>query len=96
MASAPPESGDLVSIVMAGDRRASLEAIRDQLAQTMQDDVPAYVVAQVAGRLQSVLKEISELPAAKKVSKADELANRRKARIAAADQAAPAVGGDGN
>jgi hypothetical protein len=87
MVSRPRKSGDLASTIKAGDRRAALEALRDVLADSLVAAEP-NVVAQIAGRLQAVLKELAELPSARKVSKADELANRRKSRLATADPSA--------
>jgi hypothetical protein len=81
----------LSETVRAGDRRASLEAIRDSLAVAM-DNAEPNVIAQIAARLQAVIREIGELPDGKKVSKADELAARRKARRAAAADRASAAG----
>lgn len=81
-------------VIKAGDHRASLEALRDSLAEAL-DEAEPNVIAQIAGRLQAVLRELAELPGERKVTKADELANRRKARLAAADAPAPAVGEGG-
>lgn len=65
-----------------GDRRATLEAIRDKLARDM-DDAPPAVSAQLAGQLVKVLAELAELGDPKKVSALDELADKRKDRLAA-------------
>jgi hypothetical protein len=81
----------LVDVVAEGDRRASLEAVRDRLAAAMGQAEP-NVIAQIAGRLQAVMREIADLPVAEKVSKADELAARRKARRAAAARGTSAAG----
>jgi hypothetical protein len=66
-----------------GDRRKTLEAMRDKLAADM-DIAPAAVVAQIAGRLSAILVELDELGAAKKVSTLDELEAKRADRFAAA------------
>jgi hypothetical protein len=66
-----------------GDRRKTLEAIRDKLARDM-DDAPAAVSAQLAGQLVKVLAELADLGDPKKVSSLDELADKRKNRLAAA------------
>ena len=72
-----------------GDRRKTLEAIRDKLARDM-DDAPPAVSAQLAGQLVKVLAELAELGNPEKVSALDELANRRKDRLAAAGIPEPA------
>jgi uncharacterized protein YciW len=86
MDSEPPDLGDLKS----DDRRSALVALRDELADALKD-CTVGVKAQLAAQYRATLKELAELPDAKKVTKADELANRRKARLAAA--AAPASSG---
>ena len=91
MASRRRADGDFAAVIAGGDRRASLEAMRDRLAESMAVAEP-NVIAQIAGRLSAVIREIAELPAAKKVSKADDLAARRNARRAAAAVAASAAG----
>jgi hypothetical protein len=69
-------------IARTGDRRKTLEAMRDKLADDM-DQAPPAVVAQIAARLQSVLDDLEKL-GDQKVSVLDELANRRTDRLAAA------------
>ena len=72
-------SDGLSVTVAAGIRRASLEALRDTLARTIEDAEPGQVAA-LARQLALVLKEIDELPAAKGASSLDQLASRRAAR----------------
>lgn len=72
-----------------GDRRKTLEAMRDKLARDM-DDAPAAVVAQIAGRLSAILTELDEMPDTEKRSTLDELVARRQNRIAAAESVEPA------
>ena len=72
-----------------GDRRKALEAMRDAMAAAMDIAEPA-VIAQIAGRLAAVLKELDELGSSKKVTGLDELKQRRAARIAAPHTPAPA------
>jgi len=79
----------IADAAVSGDRRKTLEAMRDKLAVDM-DDAPAAVVAQIAGRLSAVLVELEELGAAKEVSSLDELDQRRSDRLAAAELSAPA------
>jgi succinate dehydrogenase/fumarate reductase flavoprotein subunit len=68
-------------------RIAGLEAMRDKLATDM-DDANPQVVAQIAARLQAVMSELAELQEPEGVSAFDDLARRRKDRIAATDDAA--------
>ena len=70
-------------IVKAGDHRASLEALRDELAESMGKADP-NVKPQYAARIQAVLSELAALPSAEK-SDVDDLVERRKARRAEAD-----------
>ncbi len=69
------------------DRKATLIAMRDKLAQDM-DDAPPAVVAQIAARLSAVLVELEELAAPEKVSPLDELDQRRQGRGATPDAVA--------
>lgn len=62
-----------------GDEVATLEAMRDSLAAAMDVAEPA-VIAQVAGRLEAVLKRISELRPVRKETLDDVLAQRRQAK----------------
>ena len=50
------------AVIAVGDRRASLEAVRDVVAATLIAADPANV-AGLAKQLQAVLKELAELPA---------------------------------
>jgi hypothetical protein len=70
----------LTEAVKAGHREA-LEAMRDKLAADMELAEPA-VVAQIAGRLQAVLKELAELGGTEEVSPLDTIAARRAAWLA--------------
>ena len=67
----------------SGDHRASLEALRDLLAEQMGMADP-NVVPQFAARLQAVLAELAALPALER-TEVDDLVERRKARRAEAD-----------
>lgn len=73
----------VVDVAMTGDRLATLEAVRDRLAADL-DAAPPTVSAQLAAQLTKVLAEIAELSGAQKVSVLDDLADRRKARLAEA------------
>lgn len=79
----------LIDAAASGDRRAVLEAMRDQLARQM-TEADTNVVAQIAARLQAVLKDLDELPNGDEVSFTDELAHRRSDRLAAANVEPPA------
>lgn len=62
-------------------QREGLEAMRDKLAEAMDLAEPS-VVAQVAARLQAVLKELADLDAGvSKGSTVDEIAKRREDRL---------------
>jgi hypothetical protein len=65
------------------DRRERLIAIRDDLTTAMQNAEPS-VMAQIAGQLRQVLKEIDELPADDEGKSARE---RFADRVAAANAA---------
>lgn len=86
--------GSLPEVVAEGDRRASLEAIRDRLAAELDTDghkrscececgvtaTDGRVIAMVAGRLVDVIRELDALPNGREVSTVDDLAARRAAR----------------
>jgi hypothetical protein len=88
----PPSK--LLQAVQSGDRRASLEALRDRLAMsiTRGDDVKS--VAPLANQLRAVLAELDELPVQKEASLVDDLASRRTDRLAAAKGGDLPAGGD--
>lgn len=72
----------LVTVVESGDRRASLEALRDHLATAL-IEVDARYKAPIAKQLTDTIREIDGLPDAKVRSKLDDLAARRADRVAA-------------
>lgn len=74
---------NIADVAATGDRRRTLEAMRDKLARDM-DEAPPTVTAQLAGRLSAVMLELAELGDPRKVSTLDELANKRKDRLAEA------------
>jgi hypothetical protein len=94
MSSELPVTGDLVAAAQSGDRRAALEALRDELARALAD-ASVGVKAQIASQLRATLKDIADLPVAGKVTPADEFRRRREARLAAAVPAASS-GTEGN
>ena len=68
----------LSGLAATGDRRASLEALRDLLArqlETAERDVPA-----LARQLREVMAELDALPNPKEKSPVDELTRKRAAR----------------
>jgi hypothetical protein len=67
---------NLVSTVEAGDRRASLEALRDVLAETIADAEPSNV-ASLAKQLRETLAELDGLEGGEEDDAVDELAARR-------------------
>jgi hypothetical protein len=84
-------------VVPAGDRRASLVAIRDRLAaetsdtlwQRHKDECDCYcgmgdgrLLVALVKELRAVITELDSLPAAKEQSTSDQLAARRASRIA--------------
>lgn len=91
-------SADAISkVVPTGDQRASLEAIRDRLAAETDDTLwmkhkaechcvcgmgDGRLLIGLAKELRAVIAELETLPGTKELSASDQLAERRKARIA--------------
>ncbi|MGI5493873.1 hypothetical protein [Microtetraspora malaysiensis] len=69
------------TVVAEGDRRASLEAIRDKLARELHD-AEGRDAAAIAKELRATIAELDALPGGKEVSAVDELNARRAARRA--------------
>lgn len=65
------------------DELTTLRAMRDKLAADMDAAEPG-VVAQIAGRLEAILKRITELGGAQEATLDDVLAERRKLRAVGA------------
>jgi molecular chaperone GrpE (heat shock protein) len=74
-------ASDLRKVIRSGDRRRSLEAIRDRLATELQD-AEGRDVAPIAKELRAVIDQLDRSPGGKEVSKRDELAARRARRLA--------------
>jgi len=70
----------LVGVAQTGDKRATLEALRDLLATAIDDTDSGRDLAALALRFTDVLNEIDKLPTSKDVTAADEIAQRRAAR----------------
>ena len=77
-----PAPETLTEVIAGGDRRAGLVALRDRLAREL--ETTDRDVASLARQLQSVLREIDELPSLQQESTLDDLANRRASRRAKA------------
>ena len=71
--------GDLVNAALTGDKRATLIALRDRLAEEI-ENAGARDLAPLSRQLTEVLKQLEEVPDKKEVTPADDIANRRKAR----------------
>lgn len=84
---------DLREAARLGNRRGLLEAMRDVLASKMAI-ADSMVIAQIAGRLQAIAKELDELPLDAEASISDDLAARRKTRRTKAAADSGAAGGN--
>lgn len=73
----------LPQVVATGDRKKSLEAIRDHLALNLAD-AEGREIASIAKELRAVMAELYSLPGEREGSKSDDLAARRAARRAKA------------
>jgi hypothetical protein len=69
----------LSTVVAEGDRRKSLEAVRDRLAAEL-ETAEGRDVASVAKELRETIRELDNLPLGEGVSGVDQLANRRASR----------------
>lgn len=73
---------NLVEAAKSGDKRATLIALRDKLAQTIQECESGRDMASNSKRLMEVMAELEALPdpEAKKESKHDRLKRKHEAR----------------
>lgn len=73
---------NLVEAAKSGDKRATLIALRDKLAQTIQECDSGRDMASNSKRLMEVMAELEQMPdpEAKKVSKHDRLKKKRETR----------------
>lgn len=69
-----------MDVVAAGDRLASLVALRDRLAADLDEATAARDVAPLVLRLTDVLEQIEAMPTSRQTSAADEIAARRSKR----------------
>lgn len=83
---------NLAMVVAAGGLRASLEALRDRLADDLDSASDPQDVARLAKGLRETLHELDRLPQSAAVSASDDLARRRADRRSAPQGVAPAVG----
>ncbi len=77
------DASSLPAVVATGDRRKSLEAVRDLLADRL-IEAGTREAATIAKELRNVMAELYSLPGEREGSKSDELAARRDRRRAAA------------
>src|SRR5690606_4133179 len=84
----------LPEVTASGDRRASLEALRQVLARAIEAGPSPRDLAALSRQLTAVMAELDTLSAPKEVSPVDELAARRAARLAAAAGHERAVSGE--
>lgn len=73
------EVAELGEVVADGDRRKSLEAIRNYLAVELAQSSGRDVAA-IARELREVIRELDSLPTSEEVSGVDQLARRRANR----------------
>lgn len=73
---------NLIEAAKSGDKRATLIALRDKLAETIQNCESGRDMASNSKRLMEVMAEIEALPdpTAKRISKHDRLKNKHEAR----------------
>lgn len=83
----------LAETAREGDRRRTLEAMRDHLAEFM-EQAQTGVKPQYAAQLRETLRELDELPVAEEASAVDEIAARRKERRSTSATGGLAAGGD--
>ena len=74
----------LAAVVAGGNRRASLEALRDHLAQELENAPAGIAIGPIAKELRTVIAELDSIPTGKEESTVDDLAKRRASRRAAA------------
>lgn len=78
----PKKPATLREVAATGDRRMTLEALRDRLAADF-EEAATGVVAQIAAQLRATLLELDELPRPAEVSVVENIATRRASRRSA-------------
>lgn len=76
----------LIDAAKSGDRLATLIALRDRLADEIENTTSGRDLAALSKQLTDVLTQIAEMPEPNKVSKADEIAQKREERRRAVGQ----------
>ena len=73
---------DLVEAAQSGDKRETLIALRDKIAETIENSDSGRDIAANSKRLMEVMAEIDELPdpSAQKISKHDRLKQQHENR----------------
>ena len=87
-------NASLTAVAATGDRRKTLERLRQELATEIDAKPGARDLAALSRQMQQVLAELDGLSGSKKESKVDDLAARRAARRADAKGKQRASGGD--
>lgn len=72
----------IAGVAQTGDCLATLEALRDRLAQEIDDCMSNRDLAALTLRLVDILQRIDNMPQSAPTSKADEIAARRAERLA--------------
>jgi hypothetical protein len=81
-----PMGRDMTMVSLnTADRRRTLERLRDRLAEQLDVIESSRDVCALGRQLQAVLNELDDLPESRPVSKADEIAERRRQRRAQPD-----------
>jgi hypothetical protein len=70
----------IAGVAQGGDRLATLTALRDRLAQDIDETHDPREVAALVLRLTDVLQQIDAMPTSQQMSAADEIAERRATR----------------
>lgn len=79
-----PRAARMSDVIAQGNRRKSLEALRDHLAKELEDSPATVAIAPMAKELRAVIEELDSLPLGKEDSPVDDLTAKRDARRAAA------------
>lgn len=74
--------GDLVTAAQSGDRLKTLIALRNRLAQQIEQTESGRDLAALSRQLNEVLREIADLPTGEHTTAADEIARKREERRA--------------